>query len=118
MKEHRQEHKKRIDIVTIKAVKEGSISYLPRNISSPKDCVNLIKSYIGEVDREVFIVIALDTKNQPTAIHTVSIGTLNSAIVHPREVYKMAILANASSIILAHLSLIHICHTYCRIKLG
>lgn len=105
MKEHRQEHKKRVDIVKLRAlnlVKEGTINYLPRKISSPKDCVELFRTHIDDSDREVFVVVALDTKNQPTAIQTVSIGTLNASMVHPREVFKMAILSNAASIIVAH----------------
>jgi DNA repair protein RadC len=44
----------------------------------------------------------LSTKNTVNAIHTASIGSLSSAIVHPREVYKAAVLANASSIVLGH----------------
>lgn len=48
------------------------------------------------------MLLTLDTKNQPTAIHTVSLGTLNSSLVHPREVMKVAILANSASIIIAH----------------
>lgn len=105
MKEHRAEHKKRIDIVRIKSielVKDGSILYPIRKISSPQDCEQLLRDYLDNIDREAFIVLALDTKNQPIAIHTVSIGTLNSSLVHPREVYKMAILSNAASIILSH----------------
>ena len=44
----------------------------------------------------------IDTKNQPTSINICSRGSLNSCIVHPREVFKPAILSNASSIILGH----------------
>ncbi len=105
MKEHRAEHRKRVDIVKIKSVemvKEGAILYPVRKISSPQDCEKLLRDYLDNTDREEFIVLALDTKNQPIAIHTVSIGTLNSSLVHPREVYKMAILSNAASIILSH----------------
>jgi DNA repair protein RadC len=105
MKERRAEHRKRIDIVKIKSVqmvKEGSILYPIRKILSPKDCEKLVREYLDNIDREAFIVIALDTKNQPMAIQTVSIGTLNSSLVHPREVFKMAILSNAASIILSH----------------
>jgi DNA repair protein RadC len=99
------ESKKRVNIVklrTIDLVKEGVINYLPRKISSPNDCYNLVVKHIDGSDREMFVVIALDTKNQPTAIQTVSIGSLNSTIVHPREVFKMAILSNAAGIIVAH----------------
>ncbi|MGM9532028.1 JAB domain-containing protein, partial [Intestinibacter sp.] len=44
----------------------------------------------------------LDTKNQPTNISVVSVGSVNASIVHPREVFKTAILSNSSKIMLAH----------------
>lgn len=44
----------------------------------------------------------MDTKNQPTFVNVVSIGTLNSSLVHPREVFKVAILGNSVSIIVAY----------------
>ena len=44
-------------------------------------------------------MVCLDTKNQPVSIEVVSIGTINSAMVHPREVFKVAILTNAFKII-------------------
>lgn len=46
--------------------------------------------------------MCLDTKNQPTNISTVHIGSLNASIVHPREVMKTAIPSNAASIICCH----------------
>ena len=53
-------------------------------------------------DREKFVVACLDTKKQPVNISVVSIGSVNSVIVHPREVFKIAVLSNASSIICFH----------------
>ena len=50
----------------------------------------------------MLVVACLDTKNQPINIQVVSIGSLNSAIVHPREVFKVAILTNAFKIICFH----------------
>jgi len=44
----------------------------------------------------------LDTKSQPIAIHVVSVGSLNSSIIHPREIFKVAVLSNAASMILYH----------------
>lgn len=52
--------------------------------------------------REKFVVVCLDTKNQPVSIEVVSIGTVNSDMVHPREVFKVAVLTNASKIICFH----------------
>ena len=93
---------KRVDIVSLKVVKESSVLYETRKISNPYDAYKLVKNFLIDSDREKFIVACLDTKNQPTNIHLVSIGSLNSAIVHPREVFKVAMLSNASNIICFH----------------
>lgn len=55
-----------------------------------------------EYKKEVFKIILLDTKNKPIAVKDISMGTLNSSIVHPREVFKEAIKESANSIILVH----------------
>ncbi|WP_225340568.1 JAB domain-containing protein [Lysinibacillus capsici] len=93
---------KRIDIVSVKLVKESSMLYKNRLIHSPQDCYELFKEFLGEVDREYFVVMCLDVKNQPTNITVAHIGSLNISIVHPREVMKTAILSNAASIICCH----------------
>jgi len=93
---------KRVDIVSVKLVKESSMLYKKRRIRSPQDSAELFREYLGEVDREHFIVACLDTKNQPTNISTVHIGSLNASIAHPREIMKTAILSNAASIICCH----------------
>ena len=71
-------------------------------ISNPYDAYKLIKNFLIDSDREKFVVACLDTKNQPVNISVVSIGSVNSAIVHPREVFKVAMLSNASKIICFH----------------
>lgn len=58
---------------------------------------NLLKS-----DREKFICIRLNVKNQLISFEVISIGSLTSSIVHPREVYKGAIVENAASVIFMH----------------
>lgn len=93
---------KRVQVVHVKLLREKTIHYLNRKIRSPQDAFEIISSYLGDVDREHFIVLCLDTKNQPTCIQTVHIGSLNASIVHPREVFKSAILSNSASIIVAH----------------
>jgi DNA repair protein RadC len=62
----------------------------------------LIKEYLQGTDREQFIAIFLDSRSEVIGINTVSVGTLTESLVHPREVFKGAILANAASIIIAH----------------
>lgn len=93
---------KRVNLVSLKLVKESSVLYETRTIRSPYDAYKLIKNFLIDSDREKFVVAYLDTKNQPVNISVVSIGSVNSAVVHPREVFKVAILSNASKIIYFH----------------
>lgn len=93
---------KRIEIVSLKQVRESSIMYKDRKITSPKDSAMILSKLINDCDRENFLVLCVDTKNQPTLISTVSVGSLNASIVNPREIFKVAILSNSKSIILAH----------------
>lgn len=93
-----------IEIVKIKQVKKKEllVDFPSENISSPQDYAKIIGHFLKDEDREHFVVGCLNTKNDINALHTVSIGTLNSSLVHPREVFKLAILNNSNSIILAH----------------
>ncbi|MEK4244454.1 DNA repair protein RadC [Psychrobacillus sp. FSL K6-2684] len=93
---------KRVDIVSLRMVKESSLLYKDRNVKSPQDGYKLFKQFLGELDREYFVVMCLDVKNQPTMINVCHIGSLNASIVHPREVMKTAIMSNSASIIVAH----------------
>lgn len=61
-----------------------------------------MRGFIGNCDREVLILIAMNVKSEPNLMQTISIGTLSGSFLHPREVFKAAILSNAASIILAH----------------
>lgn len=93
---------KRVDIVSLKVVKESSLLYRKRKISSPSDAIEIGRSMLDGSDREKLLLCCLNTKNEPTNLNIVSIGSLNSSIVHPREVFKLAILGNSASIILFH----------------
>jgi DNA repair protein RadC len=62
----------------------------------------LLQTYLDGVDREHFVILMLDRKNQIIGINTVSIGSLTASVVHPREVYKPAILSNCAALVLAH----------------
>ena len=74
---------------------------MPR-ITGPEAAGQLIASFIGQKDREHFVVVHLSTQHHPVAIETVSIGCLSSALVHPREVFKSAVLANSACIVIGH----------------
>jgi DNA repair protein RadC len=62
----------------------------------------LLAQYIGETDREVFAVALLTIRRRVLGLHTVSVGCLTSSLVHPREVFKPAILAGSAALLLAH----------------
>ena len=71
-------------------------------VSSPADAAALLRDRIAHEDREHFVAILLNTKNRVIGSPTISIGTLSSSLVHPREVFKPAIKAGAASVVLAH----------------
>lgn len=73
-----------------------------KSIKSPKDVYDYIHPKLNDIDKENFIVLHLDTKNKIIKDEIISIGTLNSSLVHPREVFKSAIKESANSIILVH----------------
>lgn len=95
-------HAKRVDIVSLKMVRESSILYENRRISSPNEALEVFKTLLENSDREKLVVCCLNTKNEPTNLSIVSVGSLNSSVVHPREVFKTAVMSNAASIIVAH----------------
>jgi len=98
-----KEPAKRVSIVSIKMIREGSVLYDVRKICSPADAVGLGRRFLEDADREQLVVCCLDTKNQPQSVNVVSIGTLNSSsICHPREIFKIAVMSNSASVIVFH----------------
>ncbi len=71
-------------------------------IRSPQDAVNLLMARLRYETREHFIILLLSTKNHVLATPTISIGSLNASIVHPRELFREVINHSAASVILAH----------------
>jgi DNA repair protein RadC len=71
-------------------------------IRSPQDVANLLMPELRDIKKETLKSLILDTKNRVMKILTVSVGILDSSLVHPREVFKDAITASAASLIIAH----------------
>lgn len=71
-------------------------------ITSPEDVYNAFTTEMSFLKREEFRVILLNTKNSVISTELISIGSLNSSIVHPREVFNKAIKKNSASVILIH----------------
>lgn len=74
----------------------------PKPVRGPDDVVALIGKKLRDEAREHFLVLLLNARHECVAVETVSIGSLNASIVHPREVFRPAVLASAASIIVAH----------------
>lgn len=73
-----------------------------RPLSSSSEVDALLREEMLSWDRERFVALLLDGRNKLLGIDEVSKGSLGASIVHPRELFKAAILANAAAIICAH----------------
>ncbi|HEX75116.1 MAG TPA: JAB domain-containing protein [Dehalococcoidia bacterium] len=71
-------------------------------VKSPQDAIKLVKNRLKGKKKEHFLVLSLDTRNHLINTHTISVGSLDSSIVHPREVFKEAISSSAASVIFVH----------------
>lgn len=71
-------------------------------VNSPQDVAHMVMEEMRHLDREHFRVLSLSTKNHVLGISPISIGSLNSSLVHPRECFKEAIRRNSNAIILLH----------------
>ena len=71
-------------------------------VRTPEEVVNLVGHRLKGKKKEYFLSLLLDTRNRLIKIAEISVGSLDSSIVHPREVFKEAISASAASVILVH----------------
>ena len=70
-------------------------------INGPRDVLKFCQELAGS-KKEAFVVFLLDSANGVIASEIVAVGTLNSAIIHPREVFKLAVTRSANAVILVH----------------
>src|SRR5438093_1625871 len=78
---------------------EGRSVAVGRALKSPNDAAWTFMTLLQDEPAEVFAMLCLTTKHRVIAYHEVSRGTLDSTLVHPREVFKAALLANAAAVI-------------------
>ena len=91
-----------VPVVRVKLVKEGNVRTSEKRYSSPEQVTEMARTFFDDTDREIFAAFYLNGKNQIAGVNEISVGSLNQSIVHPREVFKGAILANAAAVILVH----------------
>ena len=92
---------KGLDVVQVRLVLDKTL-YSEEQLSSPEQIVQFMRKELAEYDREVFCILNCTTKSQIINMSIVSIGTINASLVAVREVFKSAILSNASYVILLH----------------
>lgn len=71
-------------------------------VKTPDDVAGLVRGRLKDKKKEYFLVLLLDTRNQLIRVAEISVGSLDSSIVHPREVFKEALSASAASVIFVH----------------
>ena len=71
-------------------------------VKTPEDVLNLVRSRLKSKKKEYFLALLLNTRNQLIKVAEISVGSLDSSLVHPREVFKEAISASAASVIFVH----------------
>ena len=96
----------RINIYSIKQIRESTVTYDYENTitNTPRNSAELIYKAldVATSDREMFGVVNLNAKLKVNGVHVVSVGNLTESLAHPREVYKLAVLNNAHSIVVWH----------------
>ncbi len=91
-------------------VRELAIRYKPLRVAlpvngdvgTPRAAAHLAAAVLAGLTVEQVIALHVDTKQKLIGVHVVSIGTLNASLVHPRDVFKAALLTNAAGLIVAH----------------
>ena len=92
---------KNIDMVKVRLVPDYKLrSDVP--IATSADAIQLLKEELSQFDREAICILNLNAKMKPINASIAAIGDVSSASVHPRDVFKSAVLSSASGFILMH----------------
>lgn len=98
---NKEEKAFQIDQVAVRLVKTDELTY-HEPLTSPESVVKAMSEMMSQFDREVVGIINLKADMVPINIHFASVGIVNEAMAHPREIFKTAILSNAASMLLLH----------------
>lgn len=90
-----------LEVVSVRLVRDTPI-LSEIKVDTPENAVRLVGRKLCEVDREVICVINLKADQTPINCHFASVGALDYAMAHPRELLKSSILSNAAGMILCH----------------
>lgn len=97
---------KRTTVYSIELVKEKTVLYEEEGtkVVNPEEVAKIFESAfnMSRLNREIVVMMALNNKNVVVGLHMLSMGTVNNSLIHPSEIFKFALLLNASSYVIAH----------------
>lgn len=93
---------KYVPLVRLQVVRERFLPYGQEKISSPEKVVKMVRRLLDGSDKECILAIPVDTKSKPLGIEFVAMGSVNCAYAFAREIYKHALISNATGVIIVH----------------
>lgn len=92
----------RVGIIHLEMVREERSLYGMERFKSASEAVETIRPLFEKADREMMVVMSLDVKNTPIAVEVVAVGGIDSCVIDVRNIFKHAVISNASNIICFH----------------
>ena len=94
--------KKKVGIIRLQMIKESRTLHGMKRFSQPREAVDTVKPLFAMADRELMLVMSLNTRLEPMAVEIVAVGGLNTCSVDSRDIFKHAVLNNAAFIVCFH----------------
>ena len=91
----------KLEQVAIRMVEQPPL-YSKEPMNNPDVAIRVMNEFLSQMDRELFCIVNLQADLTPINMNIVSVGSLNEALINPREIFKSAILSNAHSMMLIH----------------
>ena len=91
----------KLEQVAIRMVEQPPL-YSKEPMNNPDAAIRVMNEFLSQMDRELFCIVNLQADLTPINMNIVSVGSLNEALINPREIFKSAILSNAHSMMLIH----------------
>lgn len=91
----------KLEQVAIRMVEQPPL-YSKEPMNNPDAAIRVMNEFLSQMDRELFCIVNLQADLTPINMNIVSVGSLNEALLNPREIFKSAILSNAHSMMLIH----------------
>lgn len=93
---------KDVPIVHLQMVRDSQVPYGEMKLDTPEKAVEVMRDFLGDMDREYVVVLCLDNCLKPTYIQIAGIGTICASLISVPGIFKTAILSNASGILMFH----------------